>query len=116
MEVEILKDNNNAVIGRREIEVSIIQGDGTPSRDEVKKEVCKKLNLSPDSTLVVNLSQTYGLRQCTALLHSYSNSDSMRKFEHSYLFERHAKKEKKAAAKAAGGDAPPKEEKAVEKK
>lgn len=117
MEVEITKDNNNAVIGRREIEVSIIQDDRTPSRDEVKKEVCKKLNLSPDSTIVVNLGQMYGLRQCTALLHSYPNSDSMKKFEHSYLFERHEKREKKAAAKAAGGEAPaPKEEKKEKKR
>ncbi len=116
MEVEILKDNNNAVIGRREREESIIQEDRTPSRDEVKKEVCKKLNISPDSTLVVNLSQTYGLRQCTALVHSYPNSDSMKKFEHSYLFERHVKKEKKAATKAAGGEAAaPKEEKKEKK-
>ncbi len=112
MEVQILNDNSNSVIGRREIEVSIIQEDRTPSKDEVKKEVCKKLNISPDSTLVVNLSQSYGLRQCKAIVHSYPNPAAMKKFEHAYLFERGEKKAKKAAA--AGGEAP-KEEKKQEK-
>jgi len=109
-----MNDNNNSVIGRREIEISIVQTDKTPSRDEVKKEVCKKLNLSPDSTIVVNLNQSYGLRQCSALVHSYPNSGSMKKFEHAYLFERRERKEKKAAAKGEGGEAAapaPKDEK-----
>jgi ribosomal protein S24E len=121
MEVEILEDNNNAVIGRREIELSIIQDDRTPTREEVKRETCKKLNLNPDSTLVVTLLQSYGLRQSRAIVHSYPNPAAMKKFEHSYLFERHEKKNKKEA----GGDAAPvkeekkegkKEEKATEQK
>jgi len=120
MEVEILKDNNNAVIGRREIELSIIQVDRTPSKEEVKKEVCKKLNLSPESTLVVKLDQSYGLKQSRALVHSYLNTNAMKKFERSYLFERHEKKNKKAAGgEAAAAPAPKeakKEEKAAEQK
>lgn len=116
MEVEILEDNNNAVIGRREIGLSIIQEDRTPSKEEVKKEVCKKLNLSPDSTLVVKLEQSYGLRQSMAIVHSYPNAAAMKKFERSYLFERHEKKNKKPAGGEAAAAAPtPKEEKKEEK-
>ncbi|MFI5412469.1 MAG: 30S ribosomal protein S24e [Candidatus Micrarchaeales archaeon] len=117
MELEVINDIKNSVVGRREIEFYIMQDDKTPSIDEVKKEICKKLNLSPDSTVIVNVAQSFGTRRSKAMAHNYPSADLLKKFEHAYLFERTAKKAKKAATKAAGGAAEaPKEEKKEAKK
>ncbi len=109
MEIEIINDSKNSVIGRREIEFYIMQDDKTPKKDDVKQAVCKKLNLSPDATMVVRINQDFGTRRSKALAHTYPSPEQMKKFEHAYLFERKERKDKKAAGKA---DAPaPKEEK-----
>lgn len=116
MELEVINDIKNSVVGRREIEFYIMQDDKTPSIDEVKREICKKLNLSPDSTIVINIGQAFGTRRSKAIAHNYPNAESLKKFEHEYFFERAAKKLKKAAGKASGEAEAPKEEKKEAKK
>jgi ribosomal protein S24E len=115
MEIEITNDTNNAVAKRREIEFYVIQTDRTPQRDEVKREVCKKLNLSPDSTLVVSLNQTFGVKRSRGIIHSYQNADVMKSNENAYLFERHERRVKKLAKAAAEKGEKPAEEKEEEK-
>ncbi|HUC39050.1 MAG TPA: hypothetical protein VL944_02880 [Candidatus Acidoferrum sp.] len=98
MEVSILSDTNNAVMNRREISFSIVQDDRTTSKEEIKKEVCKKLGLSPDTTIVVEIKQEFGVRRSTGRAHSYKSKELLEKEEPKYLLERLAKKEKKEAA------------------
>ena len=112
MEINIVKDSKNAVADRREIEFTITQEDRTPSKAEVSKELCKKLNLSPEATVVVKMGKEFGTRMPRAIAHSYQNADALKKSEPAFLFERVAKKAKKAAAAAA----PASEEKKEEKK
>lgn len=102
MEINVSKDSNNPVIGRREIWFSITQEDRTPSKDDAKKELCKKLNLSPESTIIVRLDQEFGTRMSRALAHSYPSAEALKKFEQEHLFEREVKKAKKAAAAGSG--------------
>ena len=116
MEINIVKDSKNEVAKRREIEFTITQEDRTPSKADVSKELCKKLNLSPEATVVVKMGQEFGTRMTRAVAHSYQDADAMKKSEPDFLFERVVKKAKKAAAKAAEAPAAPAEEKKGEKK
>lgn len=108
MEIEVKKDTNNAVVGRREIEFWLMQDDKTPAKEDVKKELCKKLNLHPDATIIVKIDQSYGVKRASGLAHSYKDAEAMKKNEHEYLFEREVAKAKRKE-KAEG--AAPKEEK-----
>ena len=105
MDIEIKNDRNNAVMNRREVEFFIIQDDKTPSKEDVKREICKKLNLNPEFTVVVSIGQTFGTRQSVALAHSYPNAETMKRQERGYLFERVEAKARKAAKRAAAGGA-----------
>ncbi len=111
MELEIIKDRKNDVVGRREIDFYVMQESRTPSIGEVKVEICKKLNLSPDSTVITNLSQSFGARQSRGSARSYPSVEAMKRFEKGFLFNRIEKKAKKAS-----GGAAPKAEKKEEKK
>lgn len=115
MEINIIKDSKNQVINRREIEFTITQEGSTPSKADAAKELCKKLNLMPEATLIVKMDQEFGTRMTRAVAHSYPNTDALKTYEHGYIFERVARKAKKAAASAAEA-APAQPEQKEEKK
>ena len=116
MEINVSEDRENTVAGRREIEFYISDENITPSKEEAKKALCKKLNLAPDNTVIVRLDQVFGTKKTNAVAHSYKDQKMLKMMEPSYLEERVERKAKKAAKKAEGGAAEaPKAEKKEEK-
>ncbi len=92
MDIDVTKDVQNKLLKRREIQFSLDYPDKTPSKDAVKEEICKKLNLNPASTVIVKIEQLYGGKKSACVVHSYESEEAM-KIEAKYLFERHGKKE-----------------------
>lgn len=95
MEIHIISEKEEKFFGRKEILVSAVLADRTPSNEEAKIAVCKKLNLSPDLTVISNISQDYGLKHCTIKIHSYKDASDIVRFEKKHLLERMKKKENK---------------------
>jgi len=118
MEISIQSDTNNPMLQRREISFVVLQESSTPPREELKKEICKKLNLDPDLTVLVEVRQEYGLRRSAGRVHSYKTKQQLEASEPRYLMERASKKAaKKEAAKGQEVPAQEKKEgKAEEKK
>jgi ribosomal protein S24E len=79
MELKINADKENKVLGRREISASATYADKTPTRDEIKQELCKKLGLDPDLVEVREIRQQYGLRVSDVSAYSYQSKESMAK-------------------------------------
>ncbi|MEM0086838.1 MAG: hypothetical protein QW774_03755 [Candidatus Micrarchaeaceae archaeon] len=99
MEIEIKKEVDNKSLGRREIFAEVSYKGKTPSKDEVKEEICKRKNLNPEATVVVKIEQLYGRSVSSVIVHSYSSKEAMRA-EHEYLIKRASKKEAKGAGDA----------------
>lgn len=106
MDIKILSDKENKVFQMREISALINSESATPSKEEIKKEVCKKLNLHPDTTIVVSVEQKYGVMQSTCILHSYKDAELLKKFEPAHLVKRQQKEPKaqKGEAEEKGGE------------
>jgi small subunit ribosomal protein S24e len=104
MELKILSNNENKLLGRKEITFSVEQEGSTANRTELTKELCKRLNLHPESTVIVSISQTFGTRQSTGTAHSYSDKETLAKYEKMTL-ARIAKRTGKSKAKE-GNQAP----------
>ena len=96
MDVKIEKNTDNKLFGRKEIVFSTSYKGKTPTQEEVKEEICKKLSLSPDLTVVVKISPLFGNSAASVLVHSYASKEAM-SVEKKYLFERITKKAAKAA-------------------
>jgi len=96
MEIKISSDNNNKLFKRREIGFMIIGEDKTPSALEVRKELCKKLNISPDATLIKELEQAFGEKLCKGIAVSYESAEALQKNEQKHKLGRRAKAEEKA--------------------
>jgi small subunit ribosomal protein S24e len=99
MELKITDDKENALMGRREIAFYIDGEEKTPATVEVKVELCKRLNLDPDSTIVTKVQQRFGIRRVECTAHSYKEKGALERNEPAHIIER----EKKKAAKPAGG-------------
>ncbi|MDE1850407.1 MAG: 30S ribosomal protein S24e [Candidatus Micrarchaeota archaeon] len=121
MDIKINKETENKLLNRKEIVFTVSSKGKTPDKEDLKVQVCKKLNLSPDLTVVVKIDSLYGSSENQVLVHNYATKEAMG-IEKKYLFARVAKKGEKAAkaaaaAKPAEESAPaaaPKEEKAAE--
>lgn len=104
MELSITSNKENKLLGRREIEFNVVQDGSTPSKNDIKAELCKKLNLDPESVIVVKLDQSTGVKQGHGFAHAYPSKEMIEKLEPLYLVNRmkgikgaQAPKEKKAA-------------------
>ena len=107
MDLNITSNKENKTIGRKEIEFSVFADAGV-KRDELKAELCKKLNVSPTSTIVVRIDPSYGSKMSTGIAHSYQSEEALKKYESRRLLERLGvvqKAEKAAAAPAAKAEA-----------
>jgi ribosomal protein S24E len=92
MEMNITSDSNNKALDRREIEFSVVQDAATVDKGEIKKELCKRLNLNPDSTIINSLKQEFGVRRCSGMANSYRSKEEMERLEPAYIIKRLSKK------------------------
>ena len=111
MELKIISNTENKAFGRREIQFNILQDGSTSKRADVHAELCKTLNLKPESTIVVKMQQRFGTRESSAVAHAYETKELMVRYEPHYLLDRisgQKRKPKAAGAKPAKGGAAPK--------
>lgn len=92
MDIQIKTDNDNKFMQRREIEFYVVSDGPTPSTKEVSEELCKKLNLNPDHTVITRMDQRFGVKQLTGYAHYYEDADSMKKYEPAHILERMKKR------------------------
>lgn len=98
MELTIISNNENKLLKRKEISFSAVQEGGTVNREELTRELCKKLNLHPESTVVTRIDQGYGMKESTGMAHSYQTREMLEKYEPKNVLARIAKKSAKQNA------------------
>ena len=113
MELKITSTKENKMIGRKEIGFSVFSDTGV-KRDALKVELCKTLNISPNSTIIVRIDTGFGSKMSTGIARSYENEDALKRYENRGLLERLGIVQKKDAKPAA--PAAPAPEAKVEKK
>lgn len=91
MDITITYDRENKVLNRREIGFSIDKQSGTPNKSEISKEVCKKLNLDPECTVVVKVDQEFGRKTSTGIIHSYESKELLQKHAPKHILDRSSK-------------------------
>ncbi|MGC8671495.1 MAG: 30S ribosomal protein S24e [Candidatus Micrarchaeia archaeon] len=109
--ISVSKDLTNKLMNRRELDCIVTYAEKTPSRQEIKDAFVSKFALNPETTVVVNINQSFGSRASKVLVYSYASKEAMRSVS-KYLLERGTKKkekkeagQEKAAAPAAAQEA-----------
>ncbi|MEM3227461.1 MAG: hypothetical protein QXR58_00320 [Candidatus Micrarchaeaceae archaeon] len=91
MDIEIISDVQNALLQRREVKFVVSQESSTVSKEQLKVELCRKLNTNPDSSIVEKISQRFGERRSDGVFYSYKDKASMERMEPKHLLKRYSK-------------------------
>ncbi|MDO8339118.1 MAG: hypothetical protein Q7T16_00500 [Candidatus Burarchaeum sp.] len=111
MDIEILEDKENALLGRREVKFAVKFVGSTPDRNKVREALRLKLGVDPKLIVVENIHQPFGEQRVEGEARIYQKEEG-KKLEHGHILARESgTKGKKEEAKPA---AP--EKKAEEKK
>ncbi len=93
MDIAVTSDKEEKLYSRRSIAFSMTYDKSTPSKEQARTELCKRLNLMPDLTIITDIVQDYGTRTCTAHANSYASKDALQRFERRHVLSRLSKKE-----------------------
>jgi ribosomal protein S24E len=94
MELSIKNDRENKLLERREIRASAVYDGKTPTREEIKESISKKLSLNPELVEIVKIDQIYGLKSSAVTAYCYTSKEALERYKR----KRGAKKEAKPAA------------------
>ena len=108
MDIEITKKENEPIMKRVYFEGKIVFQGKTPSRIDIKKDVCHKLGSKDNMTVIRKIITDYGSERASLSGYIYEDENNLKKLENKYTILRHltkaeqtAEKEKVKAAKQA---------------
>ncbi len=88
MEIEIVQDTRNELLGRRELRFVLSHDGPTPSRKEIVGKLCATSNVPAELTVLGPLSTRYGTMQAEGELRIYDTEEAKNRAESDYLFRR----------------------------
>ncbi len=95
MDLEIIKEFENKLIGRKEIEFQIQNAKLTPSRKELVKKISALKNAKEEQIIIGNLAQLFGSNTVRGQARIYDSVKMLEKSELKGIIARHRPKEKK---------------------
>lgn len=89
MEAKLESVRENRLLNRRETIVVIFhQGQGTPTRQQIREFVASQLGVSQDAVFVRKIESSFGLGMSKAEVHVYNSSDVAKAVEPAYIIAR----------------------------
>jgi len=90
MELQIVKNIDNKLVGRQELELQIIHtASATPKRMEVRKEVAKQMKAKTELVIIDHLKNRYGRQETIGYAKVYADMGSLTATETHPLLARH---------------------------
>ena len=86
--VEVIKNVENKLLGRKEVEALIPSNGATLSRSDIKKEIAKVLKVKEDLVIVNHAVSYYGDNQVRIKAKVYENKESLEKHARPHMVKR----------------------------
>ncbi len=107
MELQIVKNTDNKLVGRQELELQIIHtASATPKRMEVRKEVAKQMKAKTELVIIDHLKNRYGRQETIGYAKVYADMGSLTATETRPILARHGLAGVVAPAAKGGKDKP----------
>ena len=99
MKVNIISEENNPLLNRKELTISIehLQNGGTPTRTEVSKQIASLLKTNPQLVYVKNLETKTGTMIALGEANVYASLDQAKLVEPKHIIARNKLPEKPKA-------------------
>ncbi|MDO8627607.1 MAG: 30S ribosomal protein S24e [Candidatus Diapherotrites archaeon] len=105
MKLELVKNNENSLLSRKEIDFLVEDVKTTPSRKDIVEKLAAQLGCEKSLVIVDNIKTIYGQTSVTGFAKVYKDKKALDRTELAFKLKRHnaegAKEEKKAEAKPA---------------
>ncbi|MEZ5335472.1 MAG: 30S ribosomal protein S24e [Methanolobus sp.] len=88
MDIKIIKDKNNALLNRRELNLTVTFDGATPSRNDVKDKLAAMLTVPLELVIVQNMENEFGKQEIKAYVKIYEDEARMKQVEEAYVLER----------------------------
>lgn len=95
--MKIVKDVENKLLGRREIEATIEHSSSTLTRKEVKKTIAKKLKVDEALVNVIHIGNYFGDSQVNVQAKIYESEETYKKNARPHMIKRNTPEVKKEA-------------------
>lgn len=103
MDIKITKQNDNALMARKDIAFQVAHaGETTPSRTQVRQLVAAQVGTKTENVVIDSMETEYGIGRTKGVARAYKSADEARKTERVHMLKRNAlyiEKAKKGAAK-----------------
>ena len=97
MNIEIVKDEENVLLNRRDIAFKAIFEGTVISRERAKNTLVALLDTTPELLILDRMNSQYGKQDILGYARLYDNEQNLRRIEPDYMIARNA------VAKASGG-------------
>ncbi len=87
MELQIIRDNKNPLLKRREILLKI-NNKGTPSRIDVKNKLAAMVNSKPELIVIEHLDTAFGKMELKGTVSIYESEERLKQLAHQHLMAR----------------------------
>jgi len=99
MDIEVIKQSKEPLMNRSYFEAKIVFQGKTPSRIDMKKDLCKKLESKDNLTVVRKIDNDYGTERAVISGYVYDDEATMKNMENKHVLLRHLTKAEQVAEK-----------------
>ncbi|MDV0444929.1 hypothetical protein MmiAt1_04780 [Methanimicrococcus sp. At1] len=105
MEIKIVKDLDNKLLNRNELDFTVEYEGPTPSRADVRKKLAALLNKNVDLVIVQRMESEYGHQLAKGYAKVYESADRMKQVEPEHVLLRNTMPEEPVVEEEAAEDA-----------
>src|SRR5674476_1415303 len=88
MQIEVIKEQHNALLDRKELQIKIKHPAATPARIEVKNKVAADLKVELDRVIVDNMKTAFGKKETIAYIKVYESTEVSSQTEKEHILKR----------------------------
>lgn len=88
MDIKILKDKDNSLLNRRELDFVVKYEGSTPSRSDVRNKLAAMLNAPLELLIIQRIKTEYGMQESKGYAKLYADEARMKQVEQEYILKR----------------------------
>jgi small subunit ribosomal protein S24e len=88
MDIDIVSDEENPMLHRRDVRFEVVHDDASPSRLSVRDSLAAKLNKDAEEVVVHSVDTKYGMRKSMGYAKVYDTPGDAADVEQEYMLER----------------------------
>jgi small subunit ribosomal protein S24e len=88
MDINVIEDEANPMLHRRDVRFEMVHEDATPSRLSVRDSLAATLNKEADEVVIHRLDTKYGMRKTVGYAKVYESAEHAQDVEQEYMLER----------------------------